>query len=442
MFDGIRFSNERLISASGLSIVGLLLKKTYLAGRLNRSRLKENAAPHIKNADVAFSYIGMLCQGKSDFDFIREMDSDPEFYCRALNVQDIPSSETLRQRLDMAGSKWRRILLEENIRLLSVSNATLTSCFEEHIPLDVDVSPFDNSGTSKQGVAPTYKGFEGYAPIFAYLGTEGYLVNTELRIGSDHCQKNTVSFLRDAIGYARSLTGNPLLIRMDAGNDSTENLQLFYEKETKSDFIIKRNLRKESPEMWLSIAKNQTNVRVTTPREGKTVYIGSVYWSIKDVEQKARIVFRITERTITTKGQLLLVPEIEAETWWTSLLCSEEKIIQLYNAHGTSEQFHSELKTDMDLERLPSGKFATNGLVLELAMLAYNILRRIGQESLKKNDAPLRKPARRRRLRTVIQNLVLLATRVVAHARKVYLNLGRSNSWDRAFYRIYHAFVC
>src|SRR5690554_5444835 len=97
MFDGIRFSNERLISASGLSIVGLLLENTYLAGRLNRSRLKENAAPHIKNADVAFSYIGMLCQGKSDFDFIREMDSDPEFYCRALNIQDIPSSETLRR---------------------------------------------------------------------------------------------------------------------------------------------------------------------------------------------------------------------------------------------------------------------------------------------------------------------------------------------------------
>ncbi|MGV0036717.1 MAG: hypothetical protein ACNYPE_17840 [Candidatus Azotimanducaceae bacterium WSBS_2022_MAG_OTU7] len=29
----------------------------------------------------------------------------------------------------------------------------------------------------------------------------------------------------------------------------------------------------------------------------------------------------------------------------------------LYADHGTSEQFHREFKTDMDIERLPSGKF-------------------------------------------------------------------------------------
>ena len=38
----------------------------------------------------------------------------------------------------------------------------------------------------------------------------------------------------------------------------------------------------------------------------------------------------------------------------------------------------------MDVERLPSGKFDTNELVLELTVLAYNFLRLIGQESLKR----------------------------------------------------------
>ena len=37
----------------------------------------------------------------------------------------------------------------------------------------------------------------------------------------------------------------------------------------------------------------------------------------------------------------------------------------------------------MDVERLPSGKFETNELVLELALIAYNLLRMIGQESLR-----------------------------------------------------------
>lgn len=33
---------------------------------------------------------------------------------------------------------------------------------------------FDNSGTKKEGVSRTYKGTDGYAPIFAYMGQEGY----------------------------------------------------------------------------------------------------------------------------------------------------------------------------------------------------------------------------------------------------------------------------
>ena len=122
------------------------------------------------------------------------------------------------------------------------------------------------------------------------------------------------------------------------------------------------------------------------------------------------------ERSITANGQILLVPDIEVQTWWTSLNIDEKDVIELYKAHGTCEQFHSEIKTDMDLERLPSGYFDTNGLVLELALLSYNILRLMGQESLKKDDIAIKRSVKRRRLRTVIQNLITFASHVVKHA--------------------------
>jgi hypothetical protein len=48
-------------------------------------------------------------------------------------------------------------------------------------------------------VSFTYKGFTGYAPIFAYLGEEGYLADVELRPGSTHCQNGTASFLKRSI---------------------------------------------------------------------------------------------------------------------------------------------------------------------------------------------------------------------------------------------------
>ncbi len=61
-----------------------------------------------------------------------------------------------------------------------------------------------------------------------------------------------------------------------------------------------------------------------------------------------------------------------------------KEIIALYADHGTSEQFHSEFKTDMDMERLTSVKFKTNSLTMLLGRLSFNVLRTIGQESLKR----------------------------------------------------------
>ena len=43
-------------------------------------------------------------------------------------------------------------------------------------------------------------------------------------------------------------------------------------------------------------------------------------------------------------------------------LHADQKAIDLYKDHTTSEQYHAEIKTDMYLERLPSGKLATNQL--------------------------------------------------------------------------------
>ena len=135
---------------------------------------------------------------------------------------------------------------------------------------------------------------------------------------------------------------------------------------------------------------------------------------------------RVIERTIDKHGQSLLVPETEIEGWWTSLDLPEEEVIHRYVDHGTSEQFHSELKADLDIERLPSGKFDTNALVLGCSMLAYNLLRWIGQNGLLGPRSPRRNKAMRRRLKTVMQELMCLATRVVKTARYMDWCLARA----------------
>lgn len=58
----------------------------------------------------------------------------------------------------------------------------------------------------------------------------------------------------------------------------------------------------------------------------------------------------------------------------------------------------------MDVERLPSEKIATNGWVLELTILAHNILRMIGQDIVGRWTPKAKLTVRCRRLRTVSGN--------------------------------------
>lgn len=432
----VEFTNERIIPAGGLSVVGALLGKSDFVKKLNRMDVTKNRSQHqIKNGDILLTYLGMLCMGKPYFEAVHEMDDDKEFYKAALGItRNIPSEETLRQRMDDIGDSLRQTILEENIALLLANDIKPTALENGYVPVDIDVTPMDNSKSKKEGVSRTYKGFDGYAPMMAYIGTEGYAINFELREGKQHCQKGTVEFLQETIELCKKLTDQPLLIRLDSGNDSIDNVALLMD--SGCYFIIKRNLRRESKEDWFNMAK-QICKNIENPRDGKTVYKGSDWKTVTskqfDKEFTLRAGYEITERTIDKNGQFYLIPDIEVETWWTNLGVDDQEIINLYHAHGECEQFHSEIKTDMDLERLPSGKFNTNALILELAIMAYNILRMIGQGTIGGRAPRQKRDVKRRRLHTVISNLIMMACHITSHARQLIMGLGKSNVWRHIF---------
>lgn len=432
----VEFTNERIIPAGGLSVVGALLGKSDFVKKLNRMDVTKNRSQHqIKNGDILLTYLGMLCMGKPYFEAVHEMDDDKEFYKAALGItRNIPSEETLRQRMDDIGDSLRQTILEENIALLLANDIKPTALENGYVPVDIDVTPMDNSKSKKEGVSRTYKGFDGYAPMMAYIGTEGYAINFELREGKQHCQKGTVEFLQETIELCKKLTDQPLLIRLDSGNDSIDNVAVLID--SGCYFIIKRNLRRESKEDWFDMAK-QFCKNIENPRDGKTVYKGSDWKTATskqfDKEFTLRAGYEITERTIDKNGQFYLIPDIEVETWWTNLGVDDQEIINLYHAHGECEQFHSEIKTDMDLERLPSSKFNTNALILELAIMAYNILRMIGQGTIGGRAPRQKRDVKRRRLHTVISNLIMMACHITSHARQLIMGLGKSNVWRHIF---------
>jgi len=151
-----------------------------------------------------------------------------------------------------------------------------------------------------------------------------------------------------------------------------------------------------------------------------------------------RRLMRVTERISDAKGQLLTQPKIEREGWWTSLSLPEEEVIALCEKRGLSEPFHSEIKSD--LERWLSGKLATNALVLSLGALADNILRILGQSGLLGKFSSVRHEAKRRRVRTVIQELICVAARAIRTGRRLKLQFGRHCPAFDAFGSVYMKF--
>ena len=249
-----------------------------------------------------------------------------------------------------------------------------------------------------------------------------------MRPGTQHSASETPDFLKRLLPRARAVSSLPLLVRADSGFDGAAIFVAMAEARASGslDWLVKWNPRGFDTDALHQRLAADPATAWTQPREGKreTFMVETITREHGGVSVSMRRVKHLIERTIDRHGQALLMPDIEIEGWLTSLDLPVADIVKLYQGHGTHEQFHSEFKTDLDLERLPSGKFATNDLVLSLAVLAFNILRAIGQATLISPDSPVRHPAKRRRIRTVMQEIIGIAARVIQHARRLTLGLG------------------
>lgn len=418
-----------LTSYAGLALIGQCCQAAQLEVVIDP---KLPVSQGMKTSDIVKSVVGLLSLGKSDFEAI-EAFRDDRFFKEALGLSKIPGSVWMRQRLDAKAGELRELTDELSLRLLERTEAPITA-HRGYVCADMDTFVMDNSGTRKEHVGRTYQGIDGYTPIALYLGNEGWNIGLELRAGSHHSALETEYFLERTFPRLARLCRKEarVLWRDDSGFDSA---RLLFAKARERerwaslgrsfDFLTKWNPRKQDKAAW--IARAETAQAFSEDRPGKRTALLDLpverAWGKE--KRTLRLVVRVVERSIDKRGQQLLVPQIDLEGWWTSLAVPMAEVIDLYKHHGTHEQFHSEIKTDLDLERLPSGKFDTNDAIVHLAAFAYNCLRLLGQLGLTGEIAPIRHPAKRRRLKTVLQEVMYRAAQFVRHARRLVLDFGQ-----------------
>src|SRR5690606_17320953 len=109
----------------------------------------------VTNSDIVRSYLGLLVQGKSDFDAIENFRGEA-FFKQALGITLLPSSPTLRQRMDAKAGELFEHVAPMIETLLSSQGPDYGVLPCGWLPLDVDTFAMDNSGTAKEAWgAPT-----------------------------------------------------------------------------------------------------------------------------------------------------------------------------------------------------------------------------------------------------------------------------------------------
>jgi hypothetical protein len=110
---------------------------------------------------IVRSTIALMTAGNSNYADIEKFRSD--FLFRKVAGGNVPSQETYRQRLNALAEKdWQRIL-DANVsdQLSRVSLTRIDVDGETLIPLDIDVSVFEDTASHKEGVSLSYHKVNG-----------------------------------------------------------------------------------------------------------------------------------------------------------------------------------------------------------------------------------------------------------------------------------------
>ena len=370
----------------------------------------------------------------------------------------VPSKETLRQRIDRIASDNNFALdaiMKWNFKLLKAFASPLCIKDTQMIPVDFDVTVMDNTGSHKEGVEQSYHpNKKGFAPMMTNIGSQGYLLNHEFRKGNAHSNcEGTYEYILRSMDLARRLCPDQtLLARFDSGNDSEKNI-VGLSQLANTYYLIKHHIKGRNASATKAtlidyVLQNHSSKEVV---DNNTIryfaeqvsLVGMYDENNKFIEKECRKILSVVQiNNDLNTGQPLLIPHLSLHQWRSNLPKSKfsaQQIIQLYKDHATSEQFHSEFKSDLDIERLPSSKYKTNELIVALAQIAFNLIRIIGNQALSSRLLNARQNKIRLRIRTILLKIIYLPCKLIRKNKIWTIVLPRSNPLSILLTQIYLA---
>ena len=421
----ICFEDQRLTSFAGLILFQSLFTRIGLKQKLSNCFRHLKVSPIFGHDFTVMLLIVHLLLGYRQLQDIRYYRDDPVVH-RLLGVKRLPDVATISRSLagmdTRSVEKLRRLNRQQVLQRIKVLGLA-------RITLDFDGSVLSTSRFA-EGTAVGFnrrkKGQRSYYPLFCTIAQTGQAFDVWHRPGNVHDSNGAEAFILACLREIRAIAPRAIIeVRMDSA---------FF-----SDAIVGR-LENEGVEFTISVPferfaklKSIVEGRKRWRHLGQCCHFFEMRWKPNSWQRKQRFVFIRTRNRKQHKEPLQLDMFIPYEYGYdfkvivTNKRINAKKALAFHNGRGSQEGIFAELKSQAQMDYIPTRRQAGNQVYLLAAMLAHNLSREMQmvannrQRGTTEKRAPLWKFTQ---LGTLRRKLIQRAGRLTRPQRKLTLTMS------------------
>jgi hypothetical protein len=226
------------------------------------------------------------------------------------------------------------------------------------------------------------KGARSYYPLYCTIAQTGQIFDLLHRSGNVHDSNGAVAFVRECIGRVREAQPGIIIeVRMDSAFFSDEMVQAL--QELGIEFTISVPFERFAE---LKRLVQERKVWWPATRDGKLRFFQKE-WKPQSWSRKFRFLFIRREHPGQQKGpiQLDLFEPQESGFEFKVIVTNKTgwalKVVHFHEGRGQQENVFSELKDHVNMDYVPSRRWAANKIYLLCAILAHNLGRELQMEA-------------------------------------------------------------
>jgi hypothetical protein len=369
----IKFEDQRLTSFAGLVVYQSLFSRIGLKQQLAGCFRHLTVSPIFGHGVVVLLLIVHLLLGYRRLQDMRYYQDDP-MVCRLLGLKRLPDVATVSRTLagldEASVANLRRLLRQRVLDQLGELGLA-------RITLDFDGSVL-STGRFAEGTAVGFnrkkKGQRSYYPLFCTVAQTGQVFDVWHRPGNVHDSNGAKAFILACVREIKAILPRCIVeARMDSAFFSDDIVRMLDAEEV--EFTISVPF-----ERFAALKALIENRKRWRHLNGQCSFF-EANWKPSSWDDRYRFVFVRNQNRQQYKGAVQLDLFIPYEYGYdfkvivTNKHISAKKALSFHNGRGAQEGVFAELKSQTQMDYIPTRRKAGNQVYLLAAVLAHNLNR-------------------------------------------------------------------